>query len=485
MRLCNSIGRAGSVMLGMLWLSVALGQLPAAALPGAADNQTTKGVQLKGKAPVTQGTLAVQLPKPVETTLKNGLQVVLIEDHKLPTFVIQLVFPYGSIFDGAGKEGLAAATAQQLREGTQTSNGRQIAEKLDTLGGTLFANASMTTTTLTASGLIENLDPILEVYADVVRHPAFSATELAKFKARLISQIQYQRSASGFAAQERFAKAVYGDFPAGTPVPPETSIASLNRDDLAQFHQTYYCPNCATVLAAGDITLAQLLPKLQRAFGDWQEKPAPATALPTVKTPEAPHVYVIHRPGSVQTSLILGALGIEGDNPERFAIAVMNQVLGGGPASRLFTNLREDKGYTYGAYSSASSYRYPGAVAASAEVRTEVTSGAMQEFAYELQRIRSEPAGAVEIANAKRALIGSFALSLERPQAFLTNIYAQKVYGFAPDYWDHYPANIAAVTAQDIQRVAGKYYDPQRLQIIAVGDAGKIRPIMEQYGTVE
>ncbi len=485
MYLRSWIRRAGSLMLGLMWLAVALGQQPAEPLPGAADTQTIKGVQLKGKAPVARETLAVQLPKPVEATLKNGLHIVLIEDHKLPTFVLQLVFPYGSIFDGAGKEGLAAATAQQLREGTQTYTGKEIAQKLDTLGGTLFANASMTTTTLTASGLIENLDSILKVYADVVRNPAFPATELAKFKTRLISQIQYQRSSSGFAAQERFAKAVYGDFPAGMPVPPEASIASLERDDLAQFHHTYYCPNCATVLAAGDITLPQLMSKLQRVFGDWQEKSAPPIALPPVKNPDAPHVYVINRPGSVQTSLILGALGIEGDNPDRFAIAVMNQVLGGGPASRLFTNLREDKGYTYGAYSSASSYRYPGAVAASAEVRTEVTAGAMQEFAYELRRIRTEPASAVEIADAKRAIIGSFALSLERPQSFLANIYAQKVYGFAPDYWDRYPANIAAVTAQDIQRVAAKYYAAQRLQIVAVGDASKIAPVMEKYGTVQ
>jgi zinc protease len=460
-------------------------QQAAGGLPSAVEGQTTKGVELKGKVPVNQDTLKTTLPKPIEAALDNGMQVVLIEDHKLPTFVVQIVVPYGSIADPKGKEGLAVATAQQLREGTNSRTNREIAIKLDTLGGSMSGSASNTSTTVLLSGLIENIDPMLDIFADVVRHPAFPPAELEKFKARLISQIQYQRSSPNFLVQERFARAVYGDFPAGHPVPPESSIRALSSDDLRNFHATHFCPNCATILAAGDIDIKHLLPKLQRIFGDWQKVDAPPTTLPPVAPVDESHVYVIDRKGSVQTSLVLGSLGITGDSPDRHAIAVMNQILGGGPASRLFINLREDKGYTYGAYSSASSYLYPGTVLARAEVRTEVTEGAMHEFSYELDRIRTQPASRIELANAKRALVGNFALSLENPQSFLGNVYARKIYRFPVDYWDHYPQYISDITAQDVQRVAEKYFDPEHLQIVAVGDGDKIRPVLQKYGKVQ
>ena len=162
----------------------------------------------------------------------------------------------------------------------------------------------------------------------------------------------------------------------------------------------------------------------------------------------------------------------------------MNRILGGSPASRLFMNLREEKGYTYGAYSSVSSNRYPGVASASAEVRTEVTEGAMREFMSEFERLAKQPVSDVELANAKRAIIGGFALSLENPQSFLSNVYQQKLYGFPADYWEQYPQRIAAVTKDDVARVAAKYFDPSRMQIIAVGEAAKIRDVMAKYGQV-
>jgi predicted Zn-dependent peptidase len=163
----------------------------------------------------------------------------------------------------------------------------------------------------------------------------------------------------------------------------------------------------------------------------------------------------------------------------------MNKVVGGDSASRLFLNLREDHGYTYGAYSSFGSSKYPGTWLANSSVRTEVTEGAMREFMYELKRIRSVPVETTELENAKRALTGSFALSLEDPQALLQNIVTQKLYNLPDDYWDTYPQKVAAVTAVDVQRVAQKYVDLDHIQIVAVGDASKTRAILAKYGTVE
>ena len=163
----------------------------------------------------------------------------------------------------------------------------------------------------------------------------------------------------------------------------------------------------------------------------------------------------------------------------------MNHILGGGPASRLFLNLREDKGYTYGVYSSFSGSRFPGVVVASTDVRSEVTQPTLQELSHELKRIGEEPATAQELINAKRALIGRFALSLDSPQALIANVATQKIYELPADYWDKYPQYVEAVTPADIQRVARKYYDPKRLQLIAVGDAASVRPALEKYGEIE
>jgi zinc protease len=447
--------------------------------------QSLTGVQLKGKAPVSSKTLQPKLPKPVEATLANGLQVVLIEDRELPTFVMQLVIDQGSISDPKGKEGLAQSVATQLREGTRSRTTEQIAETLDSLGASFGARAELGGISATTSGLIENIDAVLEVFADLVRNPIFPQAELDKYKQRLLSQIQAQRGSAQFVAQEQFMRAVYGDFPAGTLVPPEGSIRALASADLVDYHARTFAPNIGMLLVAGEISMRELLPKLEKAFGNWPRKDVARTSFAAVSAPTAARVYVIDRPGSVQTSLVMGGLAIKGDDPDRYAITVMNRVLGGSPAARLFTNPREAKGYTYGAYSSVSSYRYPGVAGASAEVRTEVTAGAMQEFMNEFARLAKEPVGDVELANAKRALIGGFALSLENPQAFLGNVYLQKTYGFPANYWEQYPQALEAVTPAEVARVAAKYFDPSRMQIVAVGDAPKVREVMGKYGPLQ
>jgi predicted Zn-dependent peptidase len=187
----------------------------------------------------------------------------------------------------------------------------------------------------------------------------------------------------------------------------------------------------------------------------------------------------------VQTVLRLGTLGIERTNPDYFAVLLADAVLGAGPQARLFLNLREDKGYTYGAYSSFGGTRFRGTWVSNAEVRTEVTEGAMKEFMYELNRLRDTPVPAEELENAKRSIIGGFALSLEQPQALLQNIITQKLYNLPADYWDTYPQKVAAITAEDVQRVAKKYLDMGHLQVVAVGDASKARDVLSKYGKVE
>jgi predicted Zn-dependent peptidase len=446
-----------------------------------------KSTVLKNRAPVNKELLKVKLPKAKEATLKNGLRVLVLENHRVPLFSMQMVVLSGGLSDPADHRGLASFTASLLREGTAKRTSKEISEQVDSLGATLTANAGVSsfTSTVTASGLTENLDQILDLFADVVRNPKFPADEVEKFKTRTLASLQFLRSNPTYLAQERFNRAVYGNHPAALVTAPPDSLKRTTAADLVQFHSTYYRPNNAMLTVVGDVKLSEILPKLEQAFGDWQKGDVSQATIPTVQAQPEARIYLIDRPGSVQTVLYLGNLGIRRTDPDYFPLLVMNKVVGGDAASRLFLNLREDHGYTYGAYSSFGSSKYPGTWAANSSVRTEVTEGAMREFMYELKRIRTVAVDADELENAKRALIGSFALSLEDPQSLLQNIVTQKLYDLPADYWDSYPQRVAAVTAADVQRVAQKYVDMDHLQIVAVGDASKTRAILAKYGTVE
>jgi len=220
-------------------------------------------------------------------------------------------------------------------------------------------------------------------------------------------------------------------------------------------------------------------------LASWQPGEVPKTNIPAVAAVGASKIYLIDRPNSVQTSLVLGVPSITRTDPDYFALEMMNQVVGGGASARLFLNIREDKGYTYGAYSGVSSGKYPGTFRASSDVRSDVTSGAMKEFLYELKRIREEQVPAEEFERAQRTIVGGWALQLESPQSVLSNWVTSKIYDLPADYWDTYPQKIAAVTPADVQRVAQKYLDLSKLQIVAVGDAKKVGDALKAFGTVE
>ncbi|HEX4950451.1 MAG TPA: pitrilysin family protein [Blastocatellia bacterium] len=463
-------------------VSVALaqaGQAPA--------RPSTKGAVIKGKAPVNKEVLKVKLPKPYETKLSNGLQVLVLEDHKLPQFSVQMVVLSGGLADPAELPGAAQYTATLLREGTKTRNSKQIAEQLDQLGASIFANSGLSSisTNVSASGLTDNFDAIMELFADVLLNPSFPAEELNKLKTRNIAQLRFQRAQAGFLASEMFSKVMYGSHPAARLSLTADQIQRLTPEALQNFHATHFKPNNAIFGIAGDVKPAEIVAKLEKMFAAWKPGDVPKTPIPQVADTGAAKIYLIDRPGSVQTNLLAGTLTIQRTDPDYFALEMMNQVLGGGASARLFLNLREDKGYTYGAYSSVSSFKYRGRFQANTEVRTDVTEGSMKELLYELKRIREEKIPADEFERAKRTIVGGWALQLESPSSSLSNAITAKLYGLPADYWDTYPQKIAAVTTDDVQRVARKYLDLDKLQIVAVGDATKIAPVLKQFGKVE
>jgi zinc protease len=458
---------------------------------GGMSSQTpssTKGAVIKGKAPVNNNLLKVKLSKAQEATLKNGLHVVLLEsNHKLPIFSMEMVVMSGGLSDPADMRGLASATAALMREGTAKHNSRELSEQLDTIGATLNANSgvSSATSNVNTAGLVENLDQILDLFSEVILTPKYPAEEVERYKSRAIASQPLLRGNPQFLASERLNQAIYGTHPASLVLAPIDSIKKITAADLARFHDQNYLPNNATLFIAGDVRLAALMPKLEKAFGSWKAGTVTPLSLPPVPAQSATRIHLINRPGSVQTVFSIGSLGLERTDPDYVALAVMNRILGTGPSSRLFLNIREDKGYTYSVGSSFSAGKYRGTFVASSPVRTEVTEGTIREFMNEFKRIRDEKVSAAELDNAKRAIVGSFALSLENPQGRLANIITQKLYNLPANYWDTYPQKVEAITADDIQRVAQKYVDINHMQIVAVGDATKTREVLAKFGTVE
>ncbi len=475
-------------MLLTIGIVALLGTWSVAQTPGAAAQRpSSKGTVIKGKAPVNKEILKVKLPKPYETKLSNGLQVLVLEDHKLPQFNMQMVILSGGLADSAAQVGAAQYTATMMREGTKTRDSKKISEEVDGLGATLFANAGLSslTSTVAASGLKDNFDPIMALFADVILNPSFPADEFNKLKSRNIASIRLQRSNPGFLSNEMFQKVMYGSHPASRAALNAEQIGRLTPEVLQKFHTANYKPNNAIFAIVGDVKPAEVVAKLEKAFAAWKQGDVPKTEIPKVADTGAAKIYLIDRPGSVQTNLMAGTLTIERTDPDYFALEVMNQVVGGGPSARLFMNLREDKGYTYGAYSNVSSNKYRGTFNASTQVRTDVTDGSMKEMFYEFKRIRDERVPADEFDRAKRTIIGGWALQLEFPQSVLQNAITSKLYSLPADYWDTYPQKIAAVTSEDAQRVAQKYLDLGKLQIVAVGDGKKIADALKAYGPVE
>ena len=481
----RTAGRTLTRALCLAWAVLLLATPP---LQGQESASPPSAVERKNRAPVSREILRVTLPRPVEARLKNGLTVLVLEDRRAPYINLQLyIGGAGALFEPSEMAGLANATAVMLSEGTKSRSSVQIAQAIDRLGAGVSANSSFGSpdTVLSASGLSDNFDDWFAVVVDVLLHPSFPADELEKLKQRQRAQLREQRSSPGFLLSERFNRAVYGDHPAGRVSATLESLDKLSREALARWHRDHYAPGNAILGIAGDVRAKEVIAKLEKRLAGWKKAEAKQTWPLNPAPAKSRRVLLVNRPNSVQTTLALGNIAIDRRSADYMAMVVMNHVIGGGASSRLFLNLREDKGYTYGVYSDFSALRYPGPWRAGGSMRTEVTEGALTEFFKEVQRIRENNVTAEELEASKRAIVASFALSLEQPARLLGFAVTSKQYGFAADYWDSYPAKIMAVNAADVQRVARKYLNPDTLQVVAVGDAGKVKTVLEKYGTVE
>jgi predicted Zn-dependent peptidase len=448
----------------------------------------SKGVVIKGQAPVSEEVLRVKLPKPQEVTLANGLQLMVLEDRRVPRITMQLIIPgAGGYYDPADLPGLASVTSAMMREGTKSRSSAQISEQLETIAATLTVSTGMSSTeaTVFATCLTEHADKLFDMFEDVLLNPSFPEDELGRYKQRTRASLIQQRSFPGFLGAEMFSKVMYSSHPAARISLTPENLEKVAPKALSEFHQTRYVPDHAALAVAGDISLADARKLVESRLAGWKKAGTPK---PTVSEPPeqgAVKVSYVARANSVQTNLLVGTQAIDRLHPDYDVLQVMNKVLGGGPTGRLFITLREEKSYTYGAYSNVQAGQWRGVWQASTEVRSEVTEEALRDLLAEVARMRDQPVPDKEFRDQKRSMVGSFALSLENPQQMLNYYITSWRFALPADYWDKYPERINAVTQAQVQAAAKKYLDPARLHIVAVGEPTKVAEVLRKFGTVE
>jgi zinc protease len=478
MKARNGLMLAGAAMFA------AVASLAASQAPQPADNT----IKLKGKAPVSNTVLKVTLPKPQTASLPNGLQVMVLEDRRAPQVTVQMVIRgAGGYYDPPDHIGLGQFTAANLREGTATRTSPEIAEYLERLAATVNVNASLSSeeATLTASSLREHFDQVLALAAEMILSPAFPDQELTRYKAQTRAQLMQQRAQPNFLAFERFSQVVADGHPDGRTAPTVEALDKTTRASLAAFHKSHYVPDHAVIAITGDITMAAALKAVQSRFGGWAKAGVPPPAVSDPVALSDPGVFLVARPNSVQTSLVVGVQAIKYTDPDFYAMTVLNKIIGGGPTGRLFRHLREEKGYTYGAGSQLDAGRFRGTWVASTNVRSEVTDPALRDLIDELKQAREIRVPDQEFADAKRSLVAAFALAIESPQAMLNNALTRWRYDLPVDYWDRYPERITAVTQEQVQAMAQKYLDPKKLQIVAVGDRAVAEEVLRKLGRLQ
>lgn len=462
------------------------------------DADTGRRAVLKGKAPVAQQLLKVKLPRPLEANLPNGLKILVLEDHRYPTVRYSLTLKAGSFF--STKPGVAELTASMLTEGTETRTYEQITVPLEEKAASINASAGQERVTITASGTSDQREGLLDLLADVVLHPTFPADRLEQLRSGRGGFGGFgggRRGGGGpggpggpgggptAMAAQRAEKLFYGDTPYARAPATMAQRRALGVDDLKAYYEKFYRPNGAVLAVTGDVNAKSVVSTCSQLFADWKPG-SQEVQLPTGNVPAKTetHIYLLDRPGSTQTYLLFGNVAVSRTDPDYIPLVVANRVLGGGSSARLFQNLREDKGYTYGAYSTLTALKWPGLWQATASVRTPVTEAAVREFFVEFKRIQDKLVPDEELARAKRALIGGFARTLESADGTLGRTLERIEYGLPSDYWETYAAKIEAVTPQDIQRVAKKYLGEKRIQLIAVGERAQIEEGLKKYGPV-
>lgn len=435
----------------------------------------------RSKAPKPGPAPVVKISEPAIFTLPNGLKVFVVQNTKLPRVSATLTINREAIIEG-NKAGLTSIAGELLRRGTTKLKKAELDEAIDYLG----ASISTSSTSVSGSSLSSNFPKVIELMSDIALRPAFPADELEKIRTQSLSGLAQGKEDPATISRNVTAKLVYGKNHPYGEIETEASIKAVTVDDVKKYYNTYWKPNVAYLVFVGDITVDAAKQLATKHFGSWAKGVVPA---PVYKAPTAPaktFIAIVDRPSAVQSNISLVApIQLQPGSPDAIAADITANILGGGSSARLYKNLREKYGFTYGAYSSIDEDKLVGNFTATASVRNDKTDSAIGQFIYEFNRIRNEVASTDEVSLIKNERNGAFARSLENPATiagFALNIAR---YNLPKDYYQNYLKNLAAVDAAKVKLMANKYVPANNLAIIIVGNAKEIAKGLDKYGTVK
>ncbi|WP_057938235.1 M16 family metallopeptidase [Algoriphagus resistens] len=414
-------------------------------------------------------------------TLDNGLKVFVVENDKLPRVSFTLVLERDPLFEG-DKAGLTGYVGQMMMAGTTTRTKDQIDEEVDFIGASL----GVSSTSISASSLKKHQDKILDLMADVLYNPVFPEEELEKLKKQSLTALATSKDEPNAISSRLTRAMVYGkDHPYGE-VETEVTLSNVTVEDVKEYYNTFFKPNIAYLAIVGDMSKSEAEEVVNTYFSDWKPEDVPKFTYDSPSPASKNIVGLVDRSSSVQTVIdIAQPIDLTLGDEDYISSRVLNQIFGGGSSSRLFMNLREDKGYTYGAYSSFSADKLIGEFSTSASVRTEVTDSAIVEFIYEINRLIDEGVTQEELDKAKSNLAGSFGRSLESPATIANFALNIERYGLSKDYYETYLQKMNALTVEDINQTADDLIDPDKLYITAVGNGVEIKDKLTQFGEVK
>jgi zinc protease len=433
----------------------------------------------RSKPPANGPAPGLKLPTIVKRQLTNGLPAWIVELHEVPVVQVNLLVRAGTANDPPGKYGVASLTAAMLTEGAGSRSSLELADAIDFLGADLNAASGIDSSAVRLHVPSARLGEALLIMADVSLRPTFPAEELDRQRQQRLTNLLQARDEPTTIASLAFSRVLYGpEHRFGTAtMGTAATIKAFTPADLTSFYRAAFRPDNATLVVVGDITPDRVLPLLETSFGAWTAAPSSAApvTMPAAPQPAQRRIYVVDKPGAPQTQIRIGTIGVARSTPDFFPIQVLNTILGGSFSSRLNLNLREKRGYTYGASSGFDMRLTPGPFSAQAGVQTDKTSESLTEFFNELNGIlKTVPAD--ELARAKNYVALRFPSSFETTGDIARRLEDAIVYRLPDDYYSRYVQNIEAITAADVQRVAQKYVQPDRLAVVVVGDRKTIEP---------
>lgn len=437
----------------------------------------------EGKAPI------FKFPKIQSFALSNGLQVKLVEYNQLPIIQMQFVFGAGSAYDPVDKSGAFNLLVRLLDAGTKSRSIFDIADEFEYLGTRFNASTSHDASFISILTLKKHFERSLSITADILQNSIFPDSEFHRVKDEVITSLLQQKDRADVTANKIFSKVVYAaDHPYGKPVEgTETSLVSIDVNDLRELYKKYFVPRGALLIVVGDIKQNELKKQLEKQLADWKNADFKIPDIPNVQADFKPGIFIVDKPGAPQSQIRVGCLAVERNNPDYFALEVMNMILGGNFNSRINWNLREQKGYTYGARSGFTYRKKLGTFNAGGGFKSSVTDSCVSEILNEIQKMKESDISEEELKFAKNSILLSFPRSFETPAQIATQLANLVIYNLPENYFDEYLSRIKNISIKDVRAVSEKYLNPEKMSIVVVGDYELIKNSLEDlnFGKVQ